>query len=102
MLSGGSKASVSVMPAANTVTVQVSPCVKSAFGLSVKVVFGLALVVNVCAPEVAQVTSKLAPAAFTCSLELIVTVVAAATCGAPFVGVVVVTAGAASIANEKT
>src|SRR5436189_61051 len=102
MLSGGSTRSASVMPAANTVTVQVSPGVKSVFGSSVKLVFGLALVVNVCAPEVAQVTSKLAPAAFTCSLKLIVTFVSAATCGAPFVGVVVVTAGAASMPNEKT
>src|SRR5204862_7683519 len=102
MLSGGANASVSVTCAATTVTVQSSPNVKSTFGLSVNVVLGLALVVNVCEPEVAQEMVKLEPLAFTDSLKLMVTFVFAATCGAPFVGVVVVTAGAASTPNEKT
>src|SRR6185436_15947177 len=102
MLSGGSNASASVIPAANAVTVQVSPAVKSAVGSSVKVALGLELVENVCAPEVAQVMSKLAPLAFTDSLKLMTTFVAAPMFVAPFVGVVVVTDGAASTVNEKT
>src|SRR6185436_17507320 len=102
MLSGGSNASASVMPAASTVTVQSSPDVKSVSGLSVNDGLGLALVVNVCAPDVAQETVKLAPVALTDSLKLMTRFVSAATCGAPLVGVVVVTVGAASMPNEKT
>src|ERR1044071_4127006 len=102
MLSGGSPASWSVTCAATTVTVQVSPAVKSAVGLSVNVALGLELVENVCAPEVAQVMSKLAPLAFTDSLKLMVTFVAALMSVAPLVGVVEVTDGAWSTVNEKT
>src|ERR1051325_2768553 len=102
MLSGGSKASASVMPAAKTVTVQVSPAVKSAVGSSVNEALGLELVENVCAPEVAQVMSKLAPVAFTASSKLTVTFVAAPMLVAPLVGVVDDTDGAASTVNEKT
>src|SRR5436190_2675799 len=50
MLSGGSPASWSVTCAATTVTVQVSPPVKSAVGSSVNVV-GPPLSANVCAPD---------------------------------------------------
>src|SRR5204862_113690 len=78
MLSGGSNASVSVTCAATTVTVQSSPNVKSTFGLSVNVVVGLALVVNVCEPEVALAMAKLEPLAFAASRELMVTFVVAA------------------------
>src|SRR6185436_16795800 len=96
MLSGGSNASTSVTPAASTVTVQSSPCVKSVLGLSVNAVLGLALVVNVCAPEVAQEIVKLAPLALTDSLKLTVTSAFAATPVAPLAGVVLLTAGDAS------
>src|SRR5262245_42838997 len=102
MLSGGSNASTSVMPAASTVTVQVSPCVKSTFGLSVNDVLGLALVANVCEPEVAQLIVKLAPLALTDSLKLTVTFAFAATPVAPFVGVVLVTDGDPSSVIVKT
>src|ERR1043166_8128843 len=102
MLSGGANAAASVLPAANAVAVQASPAVKSAVGLSVNVALGLELVENVCAPEVAQVMSKLAPLAFTDSLKLMVTFVAALMSVAPFVGVVEVTDGAWSTVNEKT
>src|SRR5688572_12200359 len=102
MLSGGSTRSASVTWAARTVTVQVSACVKSVSGLSVNDALGLALVVNVCEPEVAQEIVKLAPLALTDSLKLIVTFVAAPMSVAPFVGVVELTDGAASIVNEKT
>src|ERR1044071_9926584 len=102
MLSGGSNASASVMPAANAVTVQVSPAVKSAVGLSVNVALGLELVENVCAPELAQVMSKLAPLALTDSLKLTTTFAFAATCVALLAGVVEVTDGAASTPNKKT
>src|ERR1051326_1701552 len=102
MLSGGSFASASVTPAARTVTVQVSPCVKSTVGSSVNVALGLELVENVCAPEVAQLMVKLAPLAFTGSLKLTVTFVAAPTLVAPFAGVVELTLGAVSMVNEKT
>src|SRR5436190_2294775 len=102
MLSGGSTRSASVMPAANTVTVQVSPGVKSVFGSSVKLALGLALVVNVCAPEVPQVMSKLAPAALTDSSKLIVTFVFDVRSVAPFAGVVELTDGAASTVKLNT
>src|ERR1044071_2588800 len=102
MLFGGSLASASVTPAAKTVTVQVSPPVKSTAGSSVKVALGLALVENVGAPEVAQVMSKLAPLAFTGSLKLMTTFAFPATPVAPLVGVVLVTVGDPStlIVNE--
>ncbi len=86
-------ASTSVICDARTVTVQVSPCVKSAVGSSVNVALGLALVENACEPEVAQEIVKLDPLAFTGSLKLTVTFAFAATPVALFVGVVVVTAG---------
>src|SRR6185436_15991157 len=102
MLSGGSFASASVTPAASAVTVQVSPCVKSVSGLSVNEALGLALVVNVCEPDVAHEIVKLAPLALTDSLKLIVTFVAAPTFVAPLAGVVELTEGAASIVKLKT
>src|ERR1051325_563020 len=102
MLSGGSPASASVMPAAKTVTLHDSPCVKSTFGFSVNVALGLALRVNVCGPETVQPRPKLAVVALTGSLKLMVMSIAAPRFRRPFGGEVEVTVGAASTVKERT
>src|SRR5436190_171369 len=101
MLSGGSPASWSVTCAATTVTVQVSPPVKSVVGSSVNVV-GPPLSANVCAPVVVQLTVTELLVIVTGSLNVTVRIVSAATVREPLVGVTAVTLGAASIENEKT
>src|SRR5436190_877854 len=101
MLSGGSNASVSVTCAATTVTVQSSPNVKSTFGLRVNVVLGLALVVNVCEPEVVQEIVNEDAVAFTASSNVTVTLVDGNVVEA-LVGVVAVTLGGLSVVNDQT
>src|SRR6185436_13882428 len=99
MLSGGSPASASVTCAARTVTVHVSPPVKSLFGLSVNVV-APPLSTKVCAPVFVHEIVNDEPVALTASLNVTVT----SELGPPmppFVGVVAVTVGAASVVNEK-
>src|SRR5436190_968739 len=101
MLSGGSLLSLSLTCAANTVAVHSSPLPKSVFGSTVHVV-GPPLTVTVCAPEVPQLMSKLAPAALTDSSKLIVTFVFDVRSVAPFAGVVELTDGAASTVKLNT
>src|ERR1043165_8315138 len=95
MLSGGSKLSASVMPAAKTVTVQVVPAGRSAAGSSVKLAEGEALSVKVCGLP-AQLTEKEPVVALTGSLKLIVMFEFGAALVAPLAGEVVVTDGASS------
>src|SRR5215207_5670484 len=94
MLSGGSKVSASVIPAAKTVTVQVVPAGRSAVGSSVKLAEGEALSVNVCGEP--HCTEKEPVVALTGSVKLTVMLEVGATLFAPFAGEVVVTAGLAS------
>src|SRR6266545_7809822 len=98
MLSGGSNASTSVTPAARTVTVHVSPCVKSVSGLSVYVVVP-PVSTNVCAPDVVQLIVNDAPVAFTGSLNVMETFVFVSWFVAVSAGVVDDTDGAASTVN---
>src|ERR1044071_7195691 len=100
MLSGGSPASVSVTCAATTVTVHVSPPVKSVVGLSVKVV-GPPLSANVCAPEVVHEIVNDDVVAFTASSNVTVTSVSGDDVEA-FTGVVAVTLGGVSVVNDQT
>src|ERR1043165_6182883 len=95
MLSGGSKLSASVMPAAKTVTEQVVPAGRSAVGSSVKLAGGEALSVKVCGLP-AQLTEKEPVVALTGSVKLTVMFEFCAMLFAPFVGDVVVTDGPAS------
>src|SRR5688572_28551776 len=101
MLSGGSLPSLSLTPAARTVTVHVSLLRKSTSGLTVQLV-GPPLTATVCAPEVAQEIVTDALVMVTGSLKVRLMSVFVATCVAPFVGVFAMTLGAASIENEKT
>src|SRR6185436_3200710 len=100
MLSGGSPASVSVTCAASTVTVQVSPPVKSAVGSSVNAV-GPPLRLNVCAPEVVHEIVNEDALAFTASSNVTVMLVSGELVLA-FTGVVAVTLGGLSVVNDQT
>src|SRR5436190_477847 len=101
MLSGGSLLSLSLTCAANTVTVQVSPLVKSVVGSSENEL-GPPPRANGCAPETVQEIVNAEPFALTGSSKLTVMFVFDARLTAPFAGVVEVTLGAASIVNENT
>src|ERR1044071_7138885 len=104
MLSGGSLASWSVTCAANTVTVTVSPFAKSTFGLIVNVVGPPVTTVSATlrVPLVAPTIWNQLPVTLTGSLNVILMLVLFACCVAPFVGVVAVTLGAASMLKLKT
>src|SRR5215213_6434050 len=100
MLLGGSLVSVSETSSLSTVTVHTSPGVKSAFGLSEKLLTppGTAGVSTyVCAPLVAQEIEKALAVTSTVSLKLTVTLAFWATFVAVLVGTVEVTLGAASV-----
>src|SRR5436190_9964275 len=100
MLSGGSFVSLSLTCAASTVMVHDSPAGKATFELSVQDV-GPPLSANVCEPEVPQEIVN--DEAVTLTRSLNVTVRAVSGCAnEPFVGVVAVTVGAASMENENT
>src|SRR5204862_6072467 len=104
MLFGGSVTSLSVTCEANTVAVQLSPCVKSV-GLMVNVVappLTPELPVS-CVPDVAHAIENQVPATVTGSLNVIVTLLFKVTPAAPFAGVVLCTVGDAStlIVNEQ-
>src|SRR5436190_146752 len=100
MLSGGSFVSLSLTCAASTVMLHDSLAVKSVVGLSVHVV-GPPLSANVCEPEVPQEIVNDEAVTLTGSLN--VTVRSVSGCAnEPFVGVVAVTVGAASMENENT
>src|SRR5215207_4878007 len=96
MLSGGSKVSASVIPAAKTVTVQDTPAGRSAVGSSVKLAEGEALSVKVCGEPAGHWTEKEPVVALTGSVKLTVMFEFCATLFTPFAGEVVVTAGLAS------
>src|SRR5436190_21711911 len=100
MLSGGSPASWSVTCAATTVTVQVSPPVKSVVGSSLNVV-GPPLSANVCAPDVVHEIVNEDAAALTASSNVTVTLVSGDVVLA-LVGVVAVTLGGLSVVNDQT
>src|SRR5207253_5402277 len=87
-------ASVSVIPTANTFTVQ-SAAGSRPVGVSVKLEAGDALSVNGCEPA-PQLMSNDASVAFTCSLKL-TTMVVLVDAAPPLVGVVLTTVGAPSI-----
>src|SRR5436189_40687 len=101
MLSGGSFASTSVTCAATTVTVQVSPSVKSVVGSSENEL-GPPPRANGCAPETVQEIVNAEPFALTGSSKLTVMFVFDGRLTAPFAGVVLCTAGGASKATVKT
>src|SRR5215204_1501910 len=106
MLSGGSPASTSVTFAATTVTVQIVPTGKSEIGSRTKLLTPpgaagktvKAIGVATGHSNVNAVESRI----LTFSLKLIVMLVFVATWIAPFVGIVVVTAGGVSIVKAKT
>src|SRR5436190_6815327 len=100
MLSGGSPASWSVTCAATTVTVHVSPPVKSVVGSSVNVV-GPPLSAKLCEPEVVQEIVNEDAVAFTASSNVTVTLVDGNVVEA-LVGVVAVTLGGLSVVNDQT
>src|SRR6185436_6936548 len=100
MLSGGSPASWSVTCAASTVTVQVSPPVKSTVGSSVNVV-GPPLRLNACDPLVVHEIVKDEADALTDSSNVTVMFVAGNVVEA-LVGVVAVTDGGLSVVNDQT
>src|ERR1051326_3377769 len=100
MLSGGSPASVSVTCAATTVTVHVSPSLKSVSGLSVQVV-GPPLRLYECVPDVVHEIVNEEPPALTASLNVTVMLVAGVETE-EFVGVVAVTLGGVSVVNDQT
>src|SRR6185436_7842862 len=100
MLSGGSPASASVTCAAMTVTVQVSPPVKSLSGSIVNVV-GPPLRLYECVPDVVHEIVNEEPPALTASSNVTVTLVSGAVVLA-FVGVVALTLGGLSVVNDQT
>src|SRR4051794_12674110 len=102
MLLGGSPVSWSATWAANTVVVQLSPPVKLAFGLMVKVVGPPVTTVSATLrlPEVAQTIWNQLPVTFTGSLKVTVTSLLSAP-KPPLVGVVAVTVGAESVVKLK-
>ena len=95
MLFGGSSASWSLTPAADTVTVQLSLRAKSASGLKVNV-SGPPERTAVWTPLSAQLMLTASAARSTGSLKVIETSESSGTCVAPPSGVVSATAGAAS------
>src|SRR5687767_10805099 len=109
MVSGGSSASLSAMPAAFTVSTQVWPAIALSAGSSTTLVAGLLVdTVKLAGTPVGHSKSKLPFGAFaavsklTLSLKLIVTVEFGDTSVAPFTGVVDKTAGAASMRKLRT
>src|SRR5436190_21673000 len=101
MLSGGSFASTSVTCAATTVTVQVSPSVKSVVGSSENEL-GPPPRANGCAPETVQEIVNAEPFALTGSSKLTVTFVFDARLAAPFAGVALGPDGGAAEAKRET
>src|SRR6476620_11650354 len=100
MVSGGSAASTSLIWAATTVTTQTTPAGSAGFGVSVKLLAGVADVLKVMFEPAGHSIRKEPAFAFTCSLKLIWIVALAATPVAPLLGVVLVTCGAASVLNR--
>src|SRR5215207_4607600 len=98
ILSGGSLVSWSVTWAAKTVTVQVSPFVKSVFGLIVKMLGPPVTTVSATlrVPLLPQTIWNQLPVTLTGSLKVTLRLVFVARLVAPLVGVVAVTVGAAS------
>src|SRR2546423_15695235 len=102
MLSGGSTASTSLIPAARTVTEQTAPFGRFEVGSSVIVEPGEPLTENACAEPVGHSSVKELPLAVTGSLKVMSMFAVFATSTAPSAGVVLVTDGAAScVVNEK-
>src|ERR1044071_6591364 len=102
MLSGGSTASVSLISSLSTVTVQTVPAGRSDAGFNVKDDAGDAVWENAFGVPVGHSSEKALLVALTDSLNVIWIVVSRATLVAPFVGVVLLTPGAASVVvNEK-
>src|SRR3954462_3837231 len=96
MESGGSLTSVSVIPAAATVTLQVDPDGSGAAGVSVNVLAGDALCVNAWGEPAGHSIANASDAAVTLSLKLMTTVEVTGTLLAELAGVVVMTDGALS------
>src|SRR2546421_4410275 len=102
MLSGGSTASTSLIPAASTVTVQTAPLGRFAPGSSVIVEPVEPLTVKHCAEPVGHSSVNELPDAVTGSLKVTSMFAFFATSIAPSAGLVLVTLGAASVVeNEK-
>src|ERR1051325_11172726 len=100
MLSGGSPASWSVTCAATTVTVQLTPPVKSVVGSSVNVV-GPPLSAKACAPEVVQEIVNEEAVAFTASSNVML-MFADGEVVELAAGVVEETLGGVSVVNDQT
>src|SRR5919206_176347 len=101
MLSGGSTVSVSLISSLWTVIVQTVPAGRFADGVSVNDVAGDEVCENAFEVPVGHSIVNAFDVALTDSLKVIWIVVSRATSVAPSAGVVVVTAGAESVVNEK-
>src|SRR2546430_17237860 len=101
MLSGGSIASTSLIPAARTVTVQTAPFGRFDVGSSVIVEPGEPLTVNACAEPVGHSSVNELPLAVTGSLKLTSMFAFLATSIAPSAGVGVRTLGAAAWVGKR-
>src|SRR5947207_227355 len=102
MLSGGSTASTSLIPAASTVTVQTVPFGRFEVGSSVIVEPGEPLTLNAWALPVGHSSVNELPVAVTGSLKVTSMFVVLATSTAPSAGLVLETLGAAScVVNEN-
>src|SRR5947208_3064560 len=101
MLSGGSTESVSLIPLASTVTVQLVPSGKSAVGSSVIVQVPEPLTPKASDEPLGHSIVNELVLAFTGSLNETVTLVLGFTSVAPPAGLVLVTVGALSVVNEK-
>src|SRR5688500_17145539 len=104
MLSGGSLPSWSATWTAKTVTVQLSPDWKSAFGLIVNVVGPPLTTVapGRRVPVMLQAIWNQSPVTFTGSLNVMLTSLVKSVTTAPFDGVLAVTLGAASTVKSTT
>jgi hypothetical protein len=101
-VASGDPASTSLMPLECTVTVQVVPAGRLLVGVSVNELAGDELVLNGIGVPVGHSMLNALPVAFTDSLKLIVIPVPVLTSVAPSAGLVEVTAGGRSVANENT
>jgi hypothetical protein len=101
MLSGGSALSTSEIPLASTVTVQVVAAGRSAVGSSVIVAVPDPLVPKVFAEPDGHSRVNELPLALTGSPKVTVTLAFGLTPVALFAGLVLLTAGALSVVNEK-
>lgn len=101
IVSGGSAVSASVIRSAHTVTVQVEPAGRLAFGSSVALVAGDVLT-RLNGTASGQAIENELTLKFTLSLKLITMLPSVAKFEAPFVGEVLVTVGGASVVKLKT